>query len=57
MKLSDKKKSIAKKMIPDERQGIKEYQSLERKSEGKSKKVIKDILPDEKRHLKELKSI
>lgn len=52
-----KKSEVAKKMIPDERKGIKEYESLEKKSKGQSKKVIKNILPDEKRHLKELKTL
>jgi rubrerythrin len=52
-----KKEDIAKKMIPDEKQGIKEYSKLEKESKGSSKKVIKKILPQEKHHLRELTNI
>ena len=51
------KETIARKMLPDEKQGIKEYSRLEKRSSGKSKKVIKQILPDERKHLRELKKI
>ena len=54
---SEKSKYIARKMIGDEKEGIKEYSDLEKKATGKSKTAIKKILPQEKEHYNLLKKI
>lgn len=48
---------IGRTMIPDEKEGIREYTDLKKKATGKSKTAISKILPDEKKHLNILKKV